>query len=59
MAWNEELYDLQREASALEKQINQGIYTHPMEIWEMCQRLIEAEKHMWAQQLAKYLPDEE
>jgi len=58
MPWDEALYELQREASALERQINKGIYTHPEEIWDMCQRLLEAGQPLWANQLAEYLPDD-
>jgi len=55
--YDPELVELQREMSALESQINKGVYTDPNEIWDMCQRLIEAGKPLWAEQLAQHLPD--
>ena len=50
-------YELQREYSLLDEQLRAGEEVHPEEIWQMCQRLIEAGETLWAQQLGEFLPD--
>lgn len=59
MAWDRELHELEREASALEKQIQAGTYVHPEEIWELVQRYIDMGETFRANRLAEHLPDRE
>ena len=53
------LDDLNREASALQKQIDAKMPVHPGEIYDLVRRYLDMGEHAKAQRLANHLPDEE
>ena len=53
------LEDLDREASALRKQIDARMPVHPGEIYDLVRRYLDMGEHFRAQRLADHLPDEE
>lgn len=53
------LEDLDREASALQKQIDARMPVHPEEIYDLVRRYLDMGEHSRAQRLADHLPDEE
>jgi hypothetical protein len=53
------LEDLDREASALHKQIAARMPVHPGEIYDLVRRYLDMGEHFRAQRLADHLPDEE
>ena len=53
------LEDLDREASALQKQIDARMPVHPGEIYDLVRRYLDMGEHFRAQRLAEHLPDED
>lgn len=58
MAYFPESHELSREYGAMMKRLESGEAMHPMEIWELAERLRDGGAAAWADRLVGHLPDD-